>query len=113
MGCRLSYTINASVNAEEIVQALSATYSSSFNIKASASLEAHVHQYASQPQVARFRYVFLSAKASASLEAENSQSIFEICGRNITSANPTTITVDNTNISSDNIFLLIDTNNPS
>ena len=113
MGCRLSYSIDASVNAEESLLALDANVSSSFSVPKNVALNAEIHQNATQFYDARFRYVFLEATISSSLNAEYSQSIFEVCGRNITSANPTTITVDNTNISSDNIFLFIDTNNPS
>lgn len=114
MACRLSYSINATANAEEELQALTAEYSSSFSVPVSASVNASVHQNATSPfPLARVQGVYLNATVSASLNAEISQSAFVICGRGITSANPTEITVDNSNIDIDTTLLFIDTNNPS
>jgi hypothetical protein len=111
MSCTLTWTIN--VNEEALKgdialnaiysSSLFAEYSSSFFVPVNAYLVANYHNDSPQ-QFAR--------NSKAALQAEYSGSEFAVCGNEITSANPTTITVDNTNISSDNIFLLIDTNNP-
>lgn len=116
MSCTLSYTINPTVNAEEAATALLATVSSSFSVPVSASVNAQLHSNATPSLLSglnpKVPYVFLNAKANASLNAEISQSAFVICGRFIKSANPTTITVDNLNIDIDTTLLFIDTNNP-
>ena len=113
MSCTLSYTINPNVNAEEAATALLSTVSSSFSVPVSASVNAQWHSNATPSLLSSLNpkdsYVFLNAKASASLNAEISQSAFVICGRGITTANPTEITVDNLNIDIDNTLLLYST----
>jgi hypothetical protein len=111
MGCRLSYDINVTINGEEFLQQLNAEYSCSFETTKNANVEASAHQN-SPPKLWRFKEVLLEALYNPPpLEAEYSCS-FSVCGTNITSANPTLITVDNDGITSDRTNLLLDTNNP-
>lgn len=111
MGCRLSYTINATANAFDSIF-LQSEYSASlkgtpdilFFVEKNVHLNAKINSDNAGSTIYRDRQVLLEAEYSSS---------FEVCGRNITSANPTEIRVDNTNIPIDNNNLFIDTNNPS
>lgn len=111
MGCRLSYTINATANAFDNIF-LQSEYSASlkgtpdilFFVEENVYLDAKINSSNVGSTIYRDRQVLLGAEYSSS---------FEVCGRNITSANPTEIRVDNTNIPIDNNNLFIDTNNPS